>query len=100
MTTTGTSATLADRILLFVGDQFVFPLDRSAIRIVARHGWVDADASYDEWQSILLRGLEQSACPPAELSVWFSQLGRDFCGPRARCEALEAHIRYRALCGS
>lgn len=97
----GVSLTLADRILLFVGGLPVFPVDRAAMRIFCRHGWLDPTAEYDEWQSfacspgnVCSPGFSWSpnptpTLPPpsplAELSHHLTRLGRDHCGPTAKC---------------
>jgi endonuclease III-like uncharacterized protein len=83
---TGVSLTLADRILLYVGGRPVFPIDRPTIRIAGRHGWMDSSAEYDEWQAFFARGANDSGDALIELHQWFSEAGREFCGPKPRCE--------------
>jgi endonuclease-3 related protein len=82
----GVSVEMADRLLLFVGRRPVFPVDRSAMRIACRHGWLDAAAEYEEWQSFFAQRNEDTDCDRRELSIWLAQIGRDFCGPQPRCE--------------
>ncbi|MGE5193777.1 MAG: hypothetical protein ACM3U2_14875 [Deltaproteobacteria bacterium] len=82
----GVSWELADRILLFVGGLAVYPLDRGSRRIAARHGWMDLSAEYDDWQAFFIGGLRDTDVGVADVSIWNSRLGRDFCGARAKCE--------------
>jgi endonuclease-3 related protein len=82
----GVSLTLADRILLFVGGLRVFPIDRAALRIVGRHGWVEQSADYDEWQSFLTRGTTESNYQLADLARWFSAIGGNYCRARPDCQ--------------
>jgi endonuclease III len=82
----GVNLTQADRILLFVGGLPAFPVDRAALRIACRHRWMDPAADHDDWQHFFTREAGEASLSLAESSKWFSAVGRDFCGPRARCE--------------
>ncbi|MSR58190.1 MAG: hypothetical protein EXS05_11000 [Planctomycetaceae bacterium] len=78
--------TLADRLLLHVGNLPAFHIDRATIRIVARHGWLDLDAEYDEWQAWFARGATDAAINLGELSYRLTQVAGEYCGPTAKCE--------------
>jgi endonuclease III len=80
----GVSLELADRIGLFVADQPVFPVDRAAIRIACRHGWMGVEADYEEWQSSLAPR-EAESVDLRRLSLQFTRIGHDHCGPKPRC---------------
>ncbi len=77
---------LADRILLQVAGRSAWPLARASIRIACRHGWMDLQSDYDDWQSFFLRMAEESGTSVAELADRLHQVGRDHCGPRPRCD--------------
>jgi endonuclease-3 related protein len=81
----GVSHELADRILLFAGGVPVMPISRALIRVAGRHGWVDPQADYDEWQAFFARGLE-GGVDAAQLSEWVARVGRDFCGREPHCD--------------
>ncbi len=44
----GVSAPTADAVLLFALDRSSYPVDRASYRVLARHGWLDPSAAYDE----------------------------------------------------
>lgn len=60
------------------------PVQAPAYRILARHGWIDPSAGYDEAQSVLL------SLAPDDLDAlpdWLARLSRDFCKPAVpRCQ--------------
>jgi len=80
----GVSLELADRIGLFVADLPVFPVDRAAIRIACRHGWIGVEADYEEWQSSFV---PRDAAPAdlRRLSLQLTRIGHDHCGPKPKC---------------
>lgn len=82
----GLSPETADRLLLFVARLTAYPVDRASQRISVRHGWMEPQADYEEWQSFFLRGLEGSGMDPREFSLLAGRIGRDFCGPKPHCE--------------
>jgi endonuclease-3 related protein len=82
----GVSLTLADRILLFVGGLPVFPVDRAALRIACRHGWMEQTAEYDEWQSFFTRESAEARIQLTDLAHWLSAIGGEFCGAKPQCE--------------
>jgi len=82
----GVSIELADRVLLFVGERTVFPVDRAAMRIVCRHGWLGPEADYEEWQSFFASGVAGTETDLQSLSLWMGKVGEEHCGPRPRCE--------------
>lgn len=83
----GVGPASADAILLFALGRPVYPLDRASYRILARHGWIDPDASYEEAREVVERLAPDDPETLAELSAWFERLGRDHCRATvARCE--------------
>jgi endonuclease-3 related protein len=77
---------LIDRILLFVAGRSAFPLDRAALRIVCRHGWMDAHSEYEEWQSFFTHACGHDPQVLGPLSAALDLVGRQHCGPSPKCE--------------
>lgn len=83
----GVGPATADAILLAALNRPVYPLDRATYRVLARHGWIDADAGYDEARDVVERLAPDDPKALAELSAWFDRLGRDHCRASvARCD--------------
>jgi endonuclease-3 related protein len=82
----GISWELADRILLVVAGQAVYPLDRGSHRIAIRHGWVEPTADYDEWQAFFVRSQRDTGVSLPELAHWNVSVGRDYCRGEPRCD--------------
>lgn len=94
----------ADSMLLYAGGHPVFVVDAYTRRVMARHGWAQADATYDELQEIFhaefladaVVGTRIPADNPAtlELADFFNEyhalivaVGKQYCRPREpRCE--------------
>ena len=84
----GISPAGVDAILLEGLRRPVFPVDRPSYRILARHGWLDPDAGYDEASDALRRYAPDD--PPAlqALAVHLDEIGTRFCKASApKCEA-------------
>jgi endonuclease III-like uncharacterized protein len=77
---------MADRILLHVGGIDVMPLDRGAMRVAARHGWIEPSAEYDEWQSFFIRGLNDANLNVGRFSLQVARVGAAYCGKVPRCD--------------
>lgn len=87
LTINGIGPASADAVLLFALRRPVYPLDRASYRILARHGWVDTDAGYDEARDVVERLAPEDPALLARLSAWFERLGREFCRAGApKCE--------------
>lgn len=83
----GVGPATADSVLLFALQRPVYPLDRATYRVLARHGWVDPDAGYDESRDVVERFAPDDPAALTELSSWFERLGRDYCRASvAKCE--------------
>ncbi len=76
-----------DRVLLLGFGRATFPVDRPAYRILARHGWVDPSAGYDEAREVV-EGLAPDDAPAlADLARWLDRLAAEFCrAGTPRCE--------------
>lgn len=83
----GVGPATADAILLFALRRPVYPLDRATYRVLARHGWVEADATYDEARDVVERLGADDPATLVRLSDWFERVGLEFCRAGApRCE--------------
>ena len=82
----GVSLELADRLLLFVGDHLVYPIDRSTMRICCRHGWMAAADEYEEWQSFFVIGLDGDTARLREFSLAAGRIGKNHCGRTPSCD--------------
>jgi endonuclease III len=68
-----------DAILLEGLDRPVVPLDRAAYRILVRHGWLDADAGYDEASDALRRFAPDDPAALRSLAAHLGEIGTRFC---------------------
>lgn len=83
----GIGPATADALLLFALRRPVYPVDRATYRILARHGWIDPDAGYDEARAVVERLAPDDPETLARVSLWFDRVGRDACRAGvARCE--------------
>ena len=83
----GVGPASADAILLFALGRPVYPVDRATYRILARHGWIDRDASYEDARDIVEQLAPADPATLAELSAWFERLGKDHCRASvAKCD--------------
>jgi endonuclease III related protein len=83
----GIGQSSADAILLFALRRPVYPLDRPTYRILARHGWIDPDAQYDDARDVVERLVPDDPDLLVALSSWFESVGRKFCRVQVpKCE--------------
>ncbi len=77
----------ADALLLHALKRPVYPVDRATYRILARHGWIDPTADYDEARSAVEAPAYDDPGTIADLTSWFSRVGELYCrATRAKCE--------------
>lgn len=69
----------ADSILLYALGKPVIVVDAYTIRILARHGFCDAKAGYNEVQSLLEQSFAGDVARLQQLHALFVCLGKDFC---------------------
>lgn len=78
----------ADAILLAVLKRPTYPVDRGTYRILARHGWLDPSASYEDARDFVVH---QAGADPdllMGLSAGMEELAGRFCrASAARCDA-------------
>lgn len=83
----GIGPATADSLLLFALRRAAYPVDRASYRILVRHGWLDADAGYDEARSVVERQCSDDPSALAQLSAALERVGREYCRAAvAKCE--------------
>lgn len=82
----GLGPATVDEVLLFAADLPVFPVDRSALRVAVRHGWLDLPVEEDDAQSLFVSDRDQPASSLQELSILLSKVGHSHCGREPQCE--------------
>ncbi len=81
----GVGRETADCILLYAARHPIFVVDAYTGRVMARHGLISADASYDEIQSFFHRHLPPDEKLYNEYHALLVEVGKRFCRRRARC---------------
>lgn len=76
----------ADSILLYALDKPVFVIDAYTKRVMSRHGIMDFDASYDEYQLLFHQALDNDLALFNEYHALLVMAGKDFCKPKPLCE--------------
>jgi endonuclease-3 related protein len=82
----------ADAILLYAGGLPTFVVDTYAHRVLARHGWIGYDSSYDEIKTYFESELPVDAALYNEYHALLVRVGKDHCkrsGPK--CEGCPLH---------
>jgi endonuclease-3 related protein len=77
----------ADAILLYAGGLPTFVVDTYTHRVLARHGWIGYDATYDEIKDYFESSLPLDAALYNEYHALLVRVGKDYCrrsGPK--CE--------------
>jgi endonuclease-3 related protein len=87
LATPGVGPETADSILLYAGGRPVFVVDAYTRRFLVRHGWLRADASYDEIAELFVRAIPADEALYNEYHALLVALGKDYCRPRPDCEA-------------
>jgi endonuclease-3 related protein len=78
----------ADAILLYAGGLPTFVVDTYAHRVLARHGWIAYDASYDEIKDFFEASLPADATLYNEYHALLVRVGKEYCRRSApNCEA-------------
>ena len=77
----------ADAILLYAGAKTTFVVDTYTHRVLARHGWIDYDAGYDEIKDHFEANLPADAALYNEYHALLVRVGKEYCRRTApRCE--------------
>lgn len=75
----------ADSILLYALNKPVFVIDAYTKRVLSRHGIMDYNSSYDEYQSLFHGELDEDVRLFNEFHALFVRVGKEFCKPKPRC---------------
>lgn len=76
----------ADSILLYALDKPVFVIDAYTKRVLSRHKILDYNASYDEYQELFHKELDEDLQLFNEYHALFVRVGKDYCKPKQQCE--------------
>ena len=83
----GLGPATVDALLLHGLGRAAFPVERAGYRILARHGWVDLDAGYDDARGVVESASGGEVAFLSAIEAGFDRVGRTFCRPRrADCE--------------
>ena len=85
----------ADSIVLYAAGRPVFVVDAYTARILFRHGLIDADATYDDIQSLLAESLAEDVEMFKEYHALLVAVGKRHCkraAPQCRGCPLETHL--------
>lgn len=75
----------ADSILLYAIGKPIFVIDAYTKRVLSRHGILNYNASYDEYQSLFHYYLDEDVQLFNEYHALFVRAGKDYCGPKPIC---------------
>ncbi len=92
----GVGPETADSILLYALNKPIFVIDAYTRRVLSRHGIMDHDASYEEYQRLFHKELNENVQLFNEFHALFVRLGKDFCKPKPRCEGCPLENLLRA----
>jgi len=76
----------ADSILLYALGKPVFVVDAYTKRVLSRHGLMDYKASYEDYQRLFHRELDENLQLFNEFHALFVMVGKDYCKPKPLCE--------------
>jgi endonuclease-3 related protein len=79
LTINGIGPETADAILLYAGGMPTFVVDTYAHRILARHGWIDYDAAYDDIKDHFESTLPEDAVLYNEYHALLVRVGKEYC---------------------
>lgn len=68
-----------DSVLLYAGNQPVFPVDAYARRMMVRHGWIKEKAKYDDVRAVFEGAFPGDAARLNEMHALIVQNGKHFC---------------------
>jgi endonuclease III related protein len=68
-----------DSVLLYAGNQPVFPVDAYARRMLVRHGWIEENAKYDDVRAIFEGAFPGDAARLNEMHALIVHTGKHFC---------------------
>lgn len=83
----------ADSILLYALGKPVFVIDAYTKRLLSRHRILDYDASYEEYQDLFHRELDEDIQLFNEYHALFVRVGKDYCKTKPLCEKCPAGLK-------
>ncbi|MGO9953715.1 MAG: endonuclease III domain-containing protein [Dissulfurispiraceae bacterium] len=82
----------ADSILLYSLCKPVFVIDAYTKRVLSRHGIMDVNASYEKYQEIFHRDLDEDVTVFNEYHALLVKVGKEHCSPQPVCEGCPLSI--------
>jgi endonuclease-3 related protein len=76
----------ADSILLYAANKPVFVVDAYTKRMFSRHGFIKADATYDQAQHFFVNNLPKDKRLFNEYHALIVELGKNICKTKPKCE--------------
>jgi endonuclease-3 related protein len=76
----------ADSILLYALDKPVFVIDAYTKRVLSRHGIMSMNSSYEEYQEMFHREIDEDIRLFNEYHALLVRVGKEHCKPQPRCE--------------
>lgn len=76
----------ADSILLYALEKPIFVIDAYTKRVLSRHGIMEHDESYHEFQELFYLSLKKDVRLYNEYHALFVRVGKTYCRPRADCD--------------
>ncbi|MDI6801702.1 MAG: endonuclease III domain-containing protein [Thermodesulfovibrionales bacterium] len=75
----------ADSILLYALSKPVFVIDAYTKRVLSRHGIMEYNSSYEEYQDLFHREFNEDVEMFNEYHALFVRVGKDYCRPKPTC---------------
>jgi endonuclease-3 related protein len=76
----------ADSILLYALEKPIFVIDVYTKRILSRHGFLNMEGSYEDYQKLFMEGLPGDVRLYNEYHALLVHLGNRFCKPKPLCD--------------
>lgn len=76
----------ADSIILYAIERPIFVIDAYTKRILSRHGFLDIDEDYDDFQTLFHDSLQRDTALYNEFHALFVMTGKHYCKPIPKCE--------------
>ena len=75
----------ADSILLYALGKPAFVIDAYTKRVLSRHGFMDMNATYEEYRQLFYGGLDEDVQLFNEYHALLVMVGKEYCRPMQRC---------------
>ncbi len=85
LTVNGIGPETADSILLYAAGRPVFVIDAYTHRILARHGMIEEQITYQELQELFMENLPEDASLYNEFHALLVEAGKNFCSKKPDC---------------